>query len=243
MTPFLTVFVPAYNEAGNLAHCVEVLLAKMDELDIQTEILVVDDASQDGTGALADRLALQEKRVRVIHHAHNLGIGGAFKTAVRQAQGDWLILIPADLALEPDELGRYFEVTGIADIAVGLRSDLSDYNLVRKAIHYANISLIHLLFGANIRQFQYISLYRLETLRSIEIEYWRSAFFLAEILIKALALGYRLVEVEILYTPRIQGRATGAKLKLLLSTIRDMFSFWLHWRRAGSHTFRQRVAR
>jgi hypothetical protein len=83
------------------------------------------------------------------------------------------------------------------------------------------------------RQFQYISMYRVEVLRQIKIEYWQSAFFLAEILIKAKALGYRLVEVEIIYTPRLTGRATGAKLTLVLRTVLDIFRFWLRWVRLG----------
>jgi hypothetical protein len=119
-------------------------------------------------------------------------------------------------------------------VVVGLRSNLSDYNLPRKLVHRTNIFLVRRLFKVPLRQFQYISMYRTEFLRSIEIKYWRSAFFLAEILIKAHALGYRLVEVEVLYAPRLAGRATGAKLKLIFTTVWDLFRFWLRWIRLGS---------
>jgi hypothetical protein len=70
-------------------------------------------------------------------------------------------------------------------------------------------------------------MYRMEVLRQIEIEYWQSAFFLAEILIKAHDLGKRLVEVEIHYAPRLTGKPTGAKLQLVVMTVLDIFSFWL----------------
>jgi dolichol-phosphate mannosyltransferase len=231
MKPFLTVFVPAYNEAGNLPGCVQAVLAQMDAMGVAVEILIVDDASRDETGALADQLAAQELRVRAVHHPTNLGIGGAFMTALRQAQGEWLILIPADLAIEPSELPRYLAAVPQADVVVGVRSDLSDYNLARKLVHATNIFLVQRLFHMPLRQFQYISMYRLEVLRSMKIETWRSAFFLAEILIKAHALGYRLVEVEVLYAPRITGRATGAKLELVFLTLWDLFRFWVRWRR------------
>lgn len=229
MNPFLTVFVPAYNEAGNLPRCVQAVLSQMDLLGVSTELLIVDDCSRDGTGLLADQLAAQEERLRVFHHRANLGIGGGFKTALRHAGGEWLILIPADLAIEPSELRRYIEVAPQADVVVGLRSDLNDYNLVRKLVHELNIFLLRSLFGVPLRQFQYISMYRMEVLRSLEVEYWRSAFFLAEILIKARALGYRLVEVEVLYAPRLTGKPTGAKLKLVFLTLWDLFRFWLRW--------------
>jgi glycosyltransferase involved in cell wall biosynthesis len=227
--PFLTVFVPAYNEAGSLPGCVQAVLAQMEALGVEVEILIVDDASRDETGPLADELAVQEGRVRVIHHTANLGIGGAFMTALQQAHGEWLILIPADLAIEPSELHRYLSAAPQADVVVGVRSDLSDYNLARKLVHETNIFLVRHLFHMPLRQFQYISMYRMDALRSMTIEYWRSAFFLAEILIKAQSLGYRLVEVEVLYAPRITGRATGAKLKLVFLTLWDMFRFWVRW--------------
>ena len=230
MKPSVTVFIPAYNEAGNLAHCVEVVLAKTDELGVDAEILIVDDCSQDGTSLLADELSRQYERVRCTHHARNLGIGGAFCTALGQACGEWMILIPADLALHPGELGRYFEAAPRADIVVGLRSDRSDYTWPRRLVSLTNIHLIQTLFGMKLRQFQYISMYRLDVLRQIDIEYWRSAFFLAEILIKARDLGCRLVEVEIRYAPRLSGKPTGAKVKLVVLTVADIFRFWIRWK-------------
>ncbi len=226
MIPFLTVFVPAYNEQANLARCVEVVRAKMQELGVQSEILIVDDGSHDGTGALADSLAVRFQAVRVVHHPTNRGIGGAFVTAAAQAHGEWMILIPADLALHPDELQRYIHAAPGADIVVGLRSDRSDYTLLRRLISYTNIFLVRTLFNMPLRQFQYISMYRMEVLRAIEIEYWRSAFFLAEILIKARDRGAKLVEVEIQYAPRLAGKPTGAKMKLVVHTVVDMFRFW-----------------
>lgn len=234
MKPYLTVFVPAYNEAGNIAHCVEAVLQQMELLNVSVEILIVDDCSRDQTGALAEQLAAQDERVRVVHHPENRGIGGGFVTALQQARGEWLILIPADLALKPSELSRYIEAAPRADIVVGLRSDLSDYNWIRKLIHFANITLLRLLFNMPVHQFQYISMYSMDVLRSMQVEYWRSAFFLAEVLIKAHALGFKLVEAEIRYAPRVTGRPTGAKLKLVFTTVRDLFFFWLRWVRLGA---------
>jgi len=159
--PFLTVFIPAYNEADNLAHCVELVRLKMAELNVACEILIIDDASRDGTGALADELAAERGGVRALHHPRNLGIGGAFVTALRQAQGEWLILIPADLALEPSELHRYIDAAPQADVVVGLRSDRSDYTLLRRLVSWTNIHLIQTLFDMKLHQFQYISMYRM----------------------------------------------------------------------------------
>jgi glycosyltransferase involved in cell wall biosynthesis len=231
--PQLTVLMPAYNEAAGLAVGVTEVQAKLDALGVDHEVLVVDDGSRDGTGAIADGLAAADPRVRVVHHPVNLGIGGGFRSGVAAAQGRWLILIPADLAMDLDELPKYLAAAAAgADIAVGVRSDRRDYSPFRRVVSWANIAAIRGLFGMHLRQYNYISLYRVSVLRRMEIRYWRSAFFFAEVLIKARDLGCRLVEVEVRYNPRTTGRATGAQLRLIARTGRDILAYWWE-RRAG----------
>jgi glycosyltransferase involved in cell wall biosynthesis len=223
----LSVIIPAYNEEGNLEHCVQVLEEKLASFIDELELIIVNDGSLDSTGELADQLARRHANIQVVQHEQNLGVGGAFMSGLRLAHGDWVILIPADLALHPDELPRYIEAAEGADVVVGLRSDRSDYTLLRRLVSWTNIFLIQRLFGVRLRQFQYISMYRREIFTQIEVEYWRSAFFLAEILIKALALKKTLVEVDIRYAPRVSGQPTGAKLALILLTLRDIFLYWV----------------
>jgi len=234
MDTLLTVFIPAYNEGASLGHCVAAVRERFTALGVRTEILIVDDGSSDGTASLADALAAAHADVRVVHHRRNGGIGRAFATAAREARGEWMILIPADLALEPSDLEQYVRAAPDADVVVGLRSDRSDYTLARKLVSLVNIRMVQTLFGTSIRQFQYISMYRMTVLRSMEIEYTDSAFFLAEVIVKAGALGKRLREVEIHYAPRVSGQATGAKARLIASTMRDMLRFWAKWVRLGS---------
>lgn len=227
---FLTVLMPAYNEAGGLAASVEALLRALDGYGVTYELLIVDDASTDTTGSVAEELAALHPQARVIHHAANEGIGGGFVSGVAAARGEWFILIPADLAMDLAELARYFAAAESADVLVGIRSNRSDYSGWRRAVSFANIELIRLLFGMRERQFNYITMYRLAVLRAMTIEYWRSAFFHAETIIKAKALGYRIAEVEVSYVPRGTGRATGARPALILATARDMLHYWLRLR-------------
>lgn len=223
----LTFLIPAYNESAGLAPTVNALLAQIAALGMEAEILLVNDASTDDTGAVAEKLAAEHPTVRVVHHPQNRGLGGGFLTGVGEARGEWLMLIPADLALDPAEIGKYLEAAKNADIVVGNRSDMRDYAPFRLLVHYANIVLLRLLFRVPLHQFQYICLYRLSVLRALTITYWRSAFFHAEILIKAHRLGYRLVEIPIRYVPRQTGRATGASWRAIRNTVWDMVEFWL----------------
>jgi glycosyltransferase involved in cell wall biosynthesis len=225
--------MPAYNEAAGLAQSVGMVLAKLHELAIPSELLIVDDCSRDGTAEIADALAAAAADVRVIHHPDNRGIGGGVVTGFAAARGEWLILIPADLALDLDELHKYWDAAPQADIVVGIRSDRSDYDLGRRIVSWVNIRAIQVLFRMRQRQFNYISMYRLDALREMRIEYWHSAFFYAELMLKAKALGRRLVEVDIQYVPRDTGEATGAKPSFILRTTTDMLRFWWRWVRLG----------
>ena len=221
--------MPAYNEQGVLAASVESVLHHVDKVQIDAELMIVDDGSRDRTGAVAEELAAGDRRIRAFHHSSNRGIGRGFLTGVREARGEYLILIPADLAMDLDELPKYLVASKLADIVVGVCKFHSDYTLFRRIVHQTNVRLIQLLFGMKLRQFQYICLYRLDVLREMRIEYCHSAFFHAEVLIKAAAMGRRLVEVEVTGAPRAAGRATGARCGLIFRTLRDIFRLWLRW--------------
>lgn len=230
-SPFLSVVMPAYMEEAALASSVEAVLAQLHSQGLAAELLVVDDASPDQTGAIAEALAARHAEVRAFHHPHNLGIGGGFLTGIREARGEWLIMIPADLALEVSELQRYLAAaSGTVDIVVGISSPRTDYTLFRRLVSWANIRLIQVMFGMALRQFNYICLYQMETLRHIPINYWRSACFYTEILVKAQAAGKRLTEVDIQYLPRGRGRASGGHWRLIWRSVRDLLVFWLRWR-------------
>lgn len=237
--PFLSVLIPAYNEEDCLFTNVNQVLESLERHQKTFELIIVDDGSDDRTGDIAKQMANDNSTVRVIQHHTNLGIGPGVRTGIQDAKGEWFILIPADLALNLEELGKYFEATSNADVVVGIRSDRSDYSSFRRLVSWVNIRSIQLLFGMRERQFNYISMYRMRVLDSFDVRYWQSAFFYAEILIKAKALGYRLKEVEIAYTPRTSGKATGARFGFILRTAIDMLAFWLSWSTFGRRSFRQ----
>lgn len=232
-TPFLTVLVPAYNEGAGLARTIEEeLRPALARLDVSSEILIVDDASTDETAAVADGLADLWPDVRVVHHPVNGGIGAGLRTGFAEALGEWLILVPADLAIELDDLAVYVAAAERADVVVGVTDARGDYTRYRRWVHRVNIGVIRTLFRMPFRQFNYISMYRLDVVRRLRIRSWRSAFFFAEILVEARDRGARLVEVDARYRPRETGEATGANTGLIGRTARDMLVYWLvrRWR-------------
>ena len=115
------VIVPTYEERENLGRLVPAILAQHPEL----HVLVVDDASPDGTGKLADELAAENPRVRVLHRAAKRGLGTAyvegFRHALRETDAAYVLQMDADFSHDPTALGAFLAAIEDHDVVVGSR--------------------------------------------------------------------------------------------------------------------------
>jgi glycosyltransferase involved in cell wall biosynthesis len=105
---FVSVLIPAYNEAAIIERTLSTV---RDHLSTRSdsyswEVLVVDDGSTDGTGALADAFAATDERVRVLHHKTNFGLGQALRYGFAQAKGDVVVTLDSDLTYSVDHIDR-----------------------------------------------------------------------------------------------------------------------------------------
>ena len=96
--PAVSILIPAYNEAPTIDRLLEKVVAHRNG----AEIIVADDASTDGTGAILDRWAAQGT-IRLIRHAKNQGKGAAVRSALAQAQGEIILIQDADLEYDPED--------------------------------------------------------------------------------------------------------------------------------------------
>jgi len=114
------VVIPTYNECENLP----LLVPRVLEQDPRIEILVVDDSSPDGTGAVADALALSEPRIHVLHRDHKDGLGAAYRAGFSRALelgADSVVQMDADFSHPPDVLPSFLEGIEKFDVVMGSR--------------------------------------------------------------------------------------------------------------------------
>jgi dolichol-phosphate mannosyltransferase len=119
-TASVLVVIPTYNERDNL----EPLLSRLHEVAPAAHVLVVDDASPDGTGELADKLAAADERVRVLHRPGKAGLGAAYLAGFAEGlQGSYEVVVEmdADGSHAPEDLPRLLKALGDADLVIGSR--------------------------------------------------------------------------------------------------------------------------
>ena len=138
------VIVPTYNERFNIARLIPAVLAQ----DPSLEMLVVDDASPDGTGGIVDAIAANNERVHVIHREGKLGLGTAYLAGFRWAldrKYDLVFEMDADFSHNPERLPEFLEAIKEADLVLGSRYQNGHVNVVNWPM-----SRLFLSYAANI---------------------------------------------------------------------------------------------
>jgi dolichol-phosphate mannosyltransferase len=118
------LILPTYNEAQNLEPMVHAVLPQLSHGGAAPTILVVDDASPDGTGAIADRLARELPEVRVLHRPTKDGLGRAYLAGFQAALdggADLILQMDCDFSHDPADVPRLMEAASSADVVLGSR--------------------------------------------------------------------------------------------------------------------------
>lgn len=122
----LSIVIPMYNEANVICDVLTLLQTTLSTQfpDLCYEILVIDDGSSDGSGERVTKLA--NTAVHLYQHPYNIGNGAAVKTGIRNAQGEYILLMDADGQHKPEDIPRLLEHIGRYDMVVGARTGESD---------------------------------------------------------------------------------------------------------------------
>ena len=198
----LSVIMPVYNEETTVAQIVDRLLAAQIPLD--KEVLIVDDASSDGTAAVLASLAFPE--VRIIRHPDNRGKGAAIRTGLAEASGDLILIQDADLEYDPGDIPNLLQplMSGSARAVYGSRFTGAEQNmsfLHRLGNRFLSV-LTNLLYGSSLSDME--TCYKLidaDLMRGVHLTAERFDFE-PEITGKLLKQGIKIHEVPISYKGR-----------------------------------------
>ncbi|MFO0593080.1 MAG: polyprenol monophosphomannose synthase [Polyangiaceae bacterium] len=208
------IITPTYNEHDNLRAFVGSVFAALPE----AHVLVVDDASPDGTGDLADHLAIEDRRVHVIHRRAKLGLGTAYLEGFRYALAeryDVAFEMDADLSHDPGHFPAFLRALGDgADVVSGSRNipggGVLGWGLARHALSKGGSLYARLILGAPVRDLTTgFKAYTRRALIALDLGSIRSNgyAFQIETTYRALRKGLRVVEVPIVFVDRRAGHS------------------------------------
>ena len=174
------------------------------------DILVVDDASTDATGSILDRLAHELPFLHVVHHRANRKLGGSLKTGFATATGDLVLYTDADLPFDLVEVSKAVRLLRIyeADVVSAYRHDRTGEGPRRLLYSHAYNQLVRLVLGLRIRDVNFaFKLLRRQVLEKVEL-HSEGSFIDVELLARAEADGFRVIQFGVDYFPRTRGVST-----------------------------------
>ena len=210
----ISVVMPVYNEAKTVRE----LIKRVEDVDLEKEIIIVDDSSTDGTRNILKGLD-KNPGIRVLYHDKNMGKGAALRTGFKHITGDIVIIQDADLEYNPQEYHRLIKpiLDGRADVVYGSRFVTTEERRVLLFWHYLGNSFItfvsNIFTNLNLTDIETCyKVFKAEVIRSITIEENRFGFE-PEITAKIAKKRYRLYEIGISYSGRdySEGKKIGWK--------------------------------
>jgi dolichol-phosphate mannosyltransferase len=246
----LWLFLPTYNEVGNLD---KVVRATVDALEravpADWRILVVDDASPDGTGDLADRLAEEFDGVEVLHRTAKDGLGKAYLAGFRHAierEAEFVIVMDADFSHDPDHLAALIEAAQTSDLVLGSRyvagGEIMDWPRLRRFLSRFGSIYARAILGVRINDLTSgFRCVRRQVLETIEPSTLRAQgyVFNIELTYRALLAGFTVTEVPIIFRDREAGQS---KMSLPIAFEALMLVPRLRWELSGRRREQLRVA-
>lgn len=226
--PVVMVMVPTYNERENLNE----LAAQILGLEVPVQLLIVDDNSPDGTGALADVLAARDERVHVLHRPNERGRASAglagFRAALAQADVDLIVEMDADFSHDPRDIPRLVATAQHCDVVVGSRYvpggkavNCTPRNVAQsRIINFVNRALFDLPVRDSSGGFK---CYRRRVLETIGLDDFVATEFSVglETLVRCRQHGFSMCEIPITFRNRTRG-TSKANLHVLVEYPRTL---------------------
>jgi len=232
----LSIFFPFWNEAENIEDVVKKAIPVAEKVADKWEIIMVDDGSSDRTLEIAEKLAKNDKRLRVITHQPNRGYGAALTSGFTGASYKYIVFADGDDQFDFSEITKFVETIDNADMVIGYRQKRRDHKLFKRLLlmnllKVWDFILFHFYFrdiDCGFKMFKKEALDKIMPFRS------EGAMITTEILAKARRKKLKIKEVGVTHYPRKLGHQSGANFPVIVRAILESFILWydLHYGRA-----------
>lgn len=219
----ISIIIPAYNEEKSIKDVVDLSFKVLPALTNDYEVVVVDDASSDGTYQVLEKLQKKYSNLKVIRNKKNLGTGGSLKILYKTAKKNLSFFIPADNQIRATELPKFLKKIEKYDLVNGWGKK-GVYPFYRRFLSKLYNLVLKVLLETGMKDADSVKLIRRKVLETIKLEA-ESGFVDAELIVKARKHNFRLAEIEIKRYPRATGKASGLKTSVVLKKIMDLIRY------------------
>jgi len=234
--PKISIVYPMYNEQDNIHQAVEMAQRELGlAADGDYQIVIVNDASTDRTGEIAQQLAAGEPRIKVVHHLLNRKLGGSIRTGFANSTGDIIIYmdadIPCDLAHVHEALPKFEQ----ADVVVGYRTNRHE-GVLRWMYTRTYNFLVRILLKVAVADVNCpFKLFKRQVIEAMDLRS-EGSFIDAEMLAEAQRLGYTIEQIPVEFIPRQAGESTLARPSVIVKIMRELVQYLLRHRDVTKET-------
>ena len=225
--PSLTIFFPAYNDAGTIASLVIRAIQVASKLTSDFEVIVVNDGSRDATRDIVDALTKAYPQVRGVHHDRNRGYGGALQTGFAAAKKDLIAYTDGDAQYDPANFESLWrQMTPDIDVVTGYKISRSDpwYRIVIGRLYHVTVKL---LFRLHVRDVDCdFRLMRRAVFDRVRLERTTGVICL-EMMRKIQDAGFRVAEAPVPHYHRTHGQSQFFNLRRVFWTGVDVMKLWI----------------
>jgi len=224
--PSISAFYPAYNDGGTIASMVVATVATLRQLTDEFEVIVVNDGSSDHTELVLDELQAKYPELRVIHHPHNKGYGGALRSGFAAATKELIFYTDGDAQYDPRELALLLSrLTDGVDLVNGYKIERSDplHRIIIGRIYQWGVKL---LFGLRLKDVDCdFRLMRRAIFDKVTLES-DSGVICVELMKKVQDAGFVLAEVPVHHFHRAYGRSQFFNFPRIRRTLFNLARLW-----------------
>lgn len=220
--PNISFFFPVYNDEKTVRIVAQRALELLEEVADNYEIIIVNDGSPDSSGAIADQLAAECEKIRVVHHSINRGYGAAMKTGIAASRYEIICMVDGDNEYDVFDLKKMLAVRDYYLLIIAFRYRKL-YSTKRIFISFVYNTVLRLVFKSPFRDISTgIRLMHRQVVEGLELTS-NSPFIGAELTLKSMLRGFPVGEVGIQTFPRDFGQGSATSLKNIVGTIKDIW--------------------